>query len=94
MGTSLRPDETTLVGQWQTTAQGMVADEVSRRIQFLVAGALVKVASSGWETLFRDPSDQRFWELTYPQSELHGGGPPRLSNVTSTYASQKYGAHL
>jgi hypothetical protein len=34
----------------------------------------------GWEKLYRDPEDGRYWFLTYPFSELQGGGPPSLIN--------------
>jgi hypothetical protein len=86
----LRPDETALVGRWEKTAHGVIADEVAKRIQHLIAGSLVKIAGAGWETLYRDPNDQRLWELTYPHGEWHGGGPPALVNVTLEYASRKY----
>ena len=40
--------------------------------------------------LYRDPNDNRLWELIYPQSEMHGGGPPELRNLTFNEARQKY----
>jgi hypothetical protein len=88
----LRSDETVLVGRWEATPAGVVADEVAKRIKSLVAYSLVKVATddSGWDTLYRDPNDQRFWELTYPQSEMHGGGPPKLEHITTENALRKY----
>ena len=36
----------------------------------------------GWETLYRDPDDGRFWKLTFPKGHLHGGGPPALILVS------------
>jgi len=45
-------------------------------------------------TLYRDPDDGRYWERTYPQSELHGGGPPELRVLATEDARQKYGAQL
>jgi hypothetical protein len=29
----------------------------------------VSEGSGGWETLFQDPNDGRYWERTFPQSE-------------------------
>jgi Immunity protein 27 len=64
----------------------------SKRIFALTQSRLVKVKTdaSGWDTLYRDPTDGRFWELIYPQSHLHGGGPPELRNLTPDDAKQKY----
>jgi hypothetical protein len=45
---------------------------------------------SGWDTLYADPATGKFWELTYPQSHLHGGGPRELLEISSLAASVKY----
>jgi immunity protein 27 of polymorphic toxin system len=42
---------------------------------------LVRTDQSGWITLYRDKETGRFWELDYPNSEMHGGGPPRLREL-------------
>jgi len=47
---------------------------------------------SGRDDLYRDPDDGRLWELTWPQSDMHGGGPHRLSCLTIDAARMKYGA--
>lgn len=44
----------------------------------------------GWTTLYFDPRDSSYWELTYPQSHLHGGGPPQLSRVEKSMARELY----
>jgi hypothetical protein len=44
---------------------------------------------NGWNALYRDPNDCRYWELTYPEGELHGGGPPQLRCLTADEARQK-----
>jgi Immunity protein 27 len=51
---------------------------------------LAKIASSDWETLFRDPSDGRYWERTYLHSETQGGGPPSLFALSAEKAHAKY----
>jgi hypothetical protein len=50
--------------------------------------------STGWDVLYRDPNDGRLWELIYPQSEIHGGGPPQLISLTAEDAAQKYGDRI
>jgi hypothetical protein len=63
------------------------------RIQQLIRDELVKIAkdSSGWRVLYRDPKDSRLWELSYPQSELHGGGPSKLTCISSQLAETVFG---
>jgi hypothetical protein len=89
---ALRPDETLLEGEWIVSAGGLVADETCKRIEVLTASVLKRLANdaSGWESLFEDPADGRLWELYYPRSEMHGGGPPSLRNVTALQARSKY----
>lgn len=51
------------------------------RIKWLTGQVLVLVGiekKGGWEKLYRDPNDGRYWLLTYPFGELQGGGPPEL----------------
>ena len=89
----LQPTETDLVGQWLDTGSRIEADAVTARIQWLIAERLERVAEAegGWAILYRDPGDGRLWELTYPQSEMHGGGPPRLTVISAREAAAKYG---
>jgi hypothetical protein len=89
----LQPDETDLLGKWTFLNGRMWADPTTERIEVLVDRHLQKIATdwSGWETLYRDPQDGRYWEHTYPQSEMHGGGPPRLTNISFDEAKAKYG---
>ncbi len=91
---SLKPHETDLVGGWVFDGNHVSADPVQSRIRDLIKHSLEKVAvcpeTGAWETLYRDPSDGRFWELTYPQGEMHGGGPMRLTNISAVNAVPKY----
>jgi hypothetical protein len=88
----LEPEETDLVGQWVASGNHIEADPVCARINRLVAESLERLGSdaSGWNTLYRDPRDGRLWELTYPNSEMHGGGPPRLTVIAGPDAATKY----
>lgn len=90
---SLAANETSLLGNWSLNAVKVIADATCRRIEWLISNHLVQLGSdaSGWDELYRDPDDGRLWELTWPQSEMHGGGPPRLSCLTADEARGKYG---
>jgi hypothetical protein len=89
----IEPSETVLTGQWILQGGRPVADDVCKRILALANSYLVEVGrdASGWNVLYRDPNDGRYWELSYPQGELHGGGPPQLRCLTTEEARQKYG---
>lgn len=88
----LQPSETELVGKWLATTEGAVGDEVTKRIRALVENQLAFVADSsdGWDRLYRDPGDGRYWEETYPEGGLQGGGPPRLATVDVEEAKARY----
>jgi hypothetical protein len=91
MERELGPEETELVGQWLDTGNRIEGDFVAARIEWLTSESLVRVAATGWTTLYRDLQDGRLWELTYPRGELHGGGPPRLAVIAPAAAAAKYG---
>lgn len=90
----LTPQETCLIGRWDFDGKEISADEVSERIEWLVKNVLEEVATSkqygAWETLFRDKDDGRYWERTYPQAEMQGGGPPALKCILEDVAREKY----
>ena len=46
--------------------------------------------SSGWNTLYRDPVTNDFWEVMYPHGEMHGGGPRMLRPILIADARAKY----
>jgi hypothetical protein len=86
------PEETDLVGWWVTEDGITKRDAVETRIYALVEQYLEHVAdsSNGWGSLYRDPLDGRLWELSYPHSEMHGGGPARLTVIDAGQAKQRY----
>lgn len=88
----LEADETLLTGQWLMQDGHVVADETTRRIEDLVSDYLEKLGhdESGWDTLYQDPHDGRYWERIYPMSAMHGGGPPELRCLTLDQAKAKY----
>jgi Immunity protein 27 len=89
---ALQPLERELKGRWTFNGSSVEADKVSKRIEYLINTYLIKVAedNSGWGVLFQDPDDGRYWELTYPESEFHGGGAPLLQNLSLDEVRNKY----
>jgi hypothetical protein len=85
----LHPDEHQLYG---LTPNGQWDSPVHSRIQHLISKHLKRLGSrdGGWTVLFRNPEDGHFWELTYPMSEMHGGGPARLTKITAQAAREIY----
>jgi len=88
------PLERDIVGTWILERGTVRADEVCVRIEKLVNEYLVKVATSAvwgdWQVLYRDPGDGRYWEKTFPQSEMAGGGPPSLTLIDIAKAQERY----
>lgn len=94
MSTFQRPSsqETELIGHWLWSAGEIKADDVCQRIEYLINDVFNRlvVDASGWLILYQDPSDGRYWELSYPNSGESGGGPPTLRMVTSTDVKRKF----
>ena len=92
---TLLSHETELTGRWIETDGKVRGDAVCERIYRLTNGILDMVQDhprlGGWTRLFRDKADGRYWERTYPQSELHGGGPPALRWISEQVVRKEYG---
>jgi hypothetical protein len=86
------PDETEIVGNWIIVDGQVQSDEACQRILMLTEHSFEKLGadSTGWETLYKDPTDGRLWERVYPQSEMHGGGPPTIRILSVDQALEKY----
>jgi len=84
--------ETSIVEQWEFIDKMVTTNEQGKRIDWLIRNYLRKVATdeSGWEVLYVDPEDGRVWELTFPNSEMQGGGPRLLMLISKKDASAKY----
>jgi Immunity protein 27 len=89
---TIKKSETSIVGNVIIENTKVKFDEQSLRIEKLINGHLVHVDSSeeGWLMLYRDISDYRLWELSYPDSHLHGGGAPTLTNISIEEAKSRY----
>jgi hypothetical protein len=88
------PSEISIIGAWMKNGGSIEANSVCNRIEYLVSGYLVKVGISkeygNWMSLYQDPNDLRLWEHTYPQGEMHGGGPPALFYICLESAKEKF----
>jgi len=84
---SLGPDETELVGEWQFVDNRRFEDDVCRRIRALITAELEFLAadSDARQSVYRDPFDQRLWELIEGEAV-----PPRLRMISLAEARQKY----
>jgi len=53
------------------------------QIDGLLSNDLIEVAAAndGWRKLYRHRVTGSLWELSYPQGEMHGGGPRRLREL-------------
>lgn len=61
----------------------MMQDTVCQRIQWLMGYYLEQIFVDGdnWTALYKNPDDGRYWELSYPQSHMQGGGGHQHCNV-------------
>lgn len=86
------PNERELVGRWLFDKGKIIEDETSKQIHWLTASVFRQVAVDGdnWCSLYLDPNTGFFWELTYPHSDMHGGGPPNLKRLKKIDVNKKY----
>lgn len=91
----IKPNEIQLQGGIKVVGFPLEFDETSERIFFLVQDYLIAIGSddSGWNRLYQDPEDLRYWELSYPESEMHGGGAPLLQNISIEEVRERYGIY-
>jgi hypothetical protein len=92
----IHSSEEVISGAWTLKDGRLIADAECARIAELIRSGLKLLGrdASGWDAIYRDPEDGRLWEMTYPHSELQGGGPPRLTCLTRDQALQKYESAL
>jgi len=90
---SIQPHETKIQGAHFLKNGKIVADDNCDRIEHLIKNYLeyIKTDEAGWNILYQEPSNGRYWEKTFPQSESHGGGAPSLHSITIDEARLKYG---
>jgi hypothetical protein len=79
-------DRADLVDQWIMRGSRMSLEGDARDIDALLSNELIRMTATdgGWRILYRHRTTGALWELSYPQSEMHGGGPRRLRELTLT----------
>lgn len=72
--------------RWVVEGSKVHAESDAARIDALLAAELVRLSATdgGWRTLYQHRATGTLWELSYPQSEMHGGGPRRLRQLQLT----------
>ena len=80
--------------KWEIADDQISSNDACKRIEWLISDVLelVRVDRSRWEKLYQDLKDKRYWLLFYPQSEMHGGGPPSLMEITYKEAELRFNA--
>jgi hypothetical protein len=70
---------------WYSEDGKMLAGADALAINEMLATKLEEVRTdvTNWIVIFRHRDTNQLWELSYPQSELHGGGPRRLRLIDS-----------
>lgn len=84
-----------IIGKWIVDPTGrVVGDEAENQIQDLIQNRLIRLADreGGWTRLYRDRADNSYWELTFPNSEWHGGGPSKLTRLEMSRVQELYPA--
>ena len=87
-------NETLIECAWEVVEDQITSSSACERIEWLISDILklVKVDKAGWEKLFQDTADNRYWLLFYPQAELHGGGPACLMEISYKEATLRFNA--
>lgn len=90
---TIEPHETEIVGEWILQNGKVHSNAACQRIYALIQTELVYMGKdeSGWEALYVDKNDGRYWERTFPHGELQAGGPPTLRVISYKDAVRKYG---
>jgi hypothetical protein len=65
----------------------------SEAVENYISLNLVKVATdkTGWDTLYLNKTLNQYWVCTYLNAEMHGGGQPKLQQVTELVAKKEFG---
>ncbi len=75
--------ELTIKGKWILSNDKIIKDSNCLLIEEMIINQLEVAGTSldGWTITYRDEATGEIWELTYPKSYLHGGGPLTLTKL-------------
>ena len=92
MVSGIKPHETKIIGGWIVREGNAIRDENCHRIESLTQQCLkgVGISDDGWDLLYQDRTDGRYWELLYQLSHTPGGGCPSLVALDPDHARKKY----
>jgi hypothetical protein len=66
---------------WEYRDGKVVAAGDAALIDDWLATKLDEVRTRDWRILYQHRDTGQYWELSYPQSEMHGGGPRLLRRL-------------
>ena len=89
----LLSSENKIVGAWIEQDSEIKVDEASNRIEWLIENSFVKIATLNWKIIYQDKTDSRYWLLDYPQSHMHGGGPPCIECISKVVVDKMVKNH-
>jgi hypothetical protein len=71
-----------IIGNWEFKKGKIIADLNCQLIESMLKEDLseFKTSEDGWKKQYKGKEDD-IWELTFPQSHLQGGGPPKLTKI-------------
>ncbi|GAB5556831.1 MAG: hypothetical protein SchgKO_10440 [Schleiferiaceae bacterium] len=74
--------ENEFIGKWIFKDGRVIADSTCEFIQSIIENDLTEIATGGdgWTKRYKHINGS-IWELTYPESHLQGGGPPKLTRI-------------
>lgn len=74
-----------LIEEFLLKGSTVVAAGDAARTDAMLRNELVKVRDEdgGWTNLYRHKTTGTFWQLTYPNSQMHGGGPRQLVELSA-----------
>ena len=70
----------------------LVPDETEELIENLINSELTKVSVSidGWSSLYVEEATKNYWDLSFHNSDTHGGGPRCLKRIEGDELASKY----
>ena len=83
-------DRADLADRWIMRGSGMSNEGDAGEIDALLSADLAEVANTddGWRIVYRHRATGVLWELSYPHSEMQGGGPRRLRELSLSDAEE------
>lgn len=85
-----------IICEWKLQGKKIIESSECLDIKRMLESELIEIATrdDGWIKLLKHKTTDEIWELDYPQSEMHGGGPPTLENLSKMEIKARYGINL